>query len=54
MTWRFLFLFFCAISATIIFAADPESEKFPATKEKEKKEKREKKKEKKIRWNLQK
>ena len=52
MIWRFLFLFFCAISATIIFAADPESEKFPATKEKEKSEKKEK--EKKIRWNLQK
>ena len=41
---RFLFLFLCFwdISATIIFAADPESVKFPATKKrKKKKEKKE-------------
>ena len=34
---RFLFLCFWDISATIIFAADPESVKFPATKNRKKK-----------------
>ena len=34
---RFLFLCFWDISATIIFAADPESVKFPATKKRKRK-----------------
>ena len=37
---RFLFLCFWDISATIIFAADPESVKFPATKKRKRKKKK--------------